>query len=109
MVGLYPVVLAQADLNGDGGSDLAVPNTESGSVSLLLNLPVIGIFPNSLNFGSQRVGVRSSPRTITIGNPSGTPISISKPRLVGSAAADFAQSTTCPVKPSTLAPGAQCS
>ncbi len=109
MVGLYPVMLAQADLNGDGGQDLAVPNAQSGSVSILLNLPVIGIFPSSVGFGAQKVDVQSSPRTITLGNPSGTPLSISKPKIVGTNAGDFSESTTCPLAPATLAPGADCS
>ena len=59
-VGLYPVGVTAADLNGDGGSDLAVANAYSNSVSLLLNLPVIGIFPDALDFGTQNVGVKSS-------------------------------------------------
>jgi hypothetical protein len=108
-VGLSPVGLAEADLNGDGGADLAVANSESGTVSLLLNLPVIGIFPNALNFGAEKVSVKSNPQTITIGNPSGTPITVKKPTLSGADAADFAQTTTCPLSPATLAPGLSCS
>jgi hypothetical protein len=108
-VGLSPVGLAEADLNGDGGADLAVANSESGTVSLLLNLPVIGIFPNALNFGAEKVSVKRNPQTITIGNPSGTPITVKKPTLSGADAADFAQTTTCPLSPATLAPGLSCS
>ena len=109
-VGLYPVSLAEANLSGEGGAGLAVPNAASNTVSIMLNLPVIGIFPNTLNFGSETVGVKSSALTITIGNPSGTPISITgKPKISGADAPDFAETTTCPLKPSTLAAGAQCS
>jgi hypothetical protein len=108
-VGLSPLGLAAADLNGDGGADLAVANSDSGTVSLLLNIPVIGIFPNTLNFGTEKVGTKSSPLTITVGNPSGTPITVKKPALSGVDAGDFAQSTTCPVSPATLAPGLSCS
>jgi hypothetical protein len=89
--------------------DLAVPNASSGTVSVMLNLPVIGIFPNALNFGAEKVGVKSNPQTITIGNPSGTPIAISKPKIMGTNAADFAETTTCPLAPSTLVAGASCS
>jgi hypothetical protein len=109
LVGLYPSYLAAANLNGDGGADLAVPNASSGTVSILLNLPVIGIFPNALNFGTEKVGVKSSALNVTIGNPSGTPISISKPKMTGANAADFAETTTCPLAPSTLVAGASCS
>jgi hypothetical protein len=108
-VGLFPAYLAAADLNGDGGADLAVPNASSGTISVLLNLPVIGIFPNALNFGTEKVGVKSNPLTVTIGNPSGTPISINKPKVIGANAADFAETTTCPLAPSTLVGGASCS
>lgn len=108
-VGIYPIGVASADLNGDGGSDLAVANAYSNSVSLLLNLPVIGVFPNALNFATAKVGTKSNPLTITIGNPSGTPISISKPKIVGADAADFAETTTCPLAPSTLVAGSSCS
>jgi hypothetical protein len=108
-VGTYPIGIAEGDLNGDGGSDLAVANAYSNSVSLLLNLPVIGIFPDALNFGTVTIGTKSSPLTITVGNPSGTPITVKKPSISGADARDFAESTTCPLSPATLAPGANCS
>jgi hypothetical protein len=108
-VGLSPLGLAAADLNADGGADLAVTNSDSGTVALLLNLPVIGIFPNALNFGIEKVGVKSNALTITIGNPSGTPISVKKPSISGTDANDFAQANTCPLVPATLAPGSSCS
>jgi hypothetical protein len=108
-VGLSPLGLAAADLNADGGTDLAVANSDSGTISLLLNLPVIGIFPNALNFGTDKVGIKSNTLTVTMGNPSGTPISISKPKITGVDAKDFAETTNCPMAPSTLAPGTNCS
>ena len=86
-----------------------MPDASSGTVPILLNLPVIGIFPNALNFGTEKVGVKSNPQTITIGNPSGTPITVKKPTISGADASDFAQTTTCPLSPATLAPGSSCS
>jgi hypothetical protein len=47
--------------------------------------------------------------TVTIGNPSGTPITVKKPTISGADAKDFAQTTTCPVSPATLVPGSSCS
>jgi hypothetical protein len=85
-----------------------VPDAYLGNVSIMLNLPVIGIFPNALNFGADKVGVKSGPLSITVGNPSGTPITVKKPTISGADAADFAESTTCPLSPATLAPGANC-
>jgi hypothetical protein len=106
---IYPAFLTAADLNGNGGTDLVVPDAYLGTVSVMLNLPVIGVFPNALNFGSGKVGVKSTPQTITIGNPSGTPITVKKPTISGADASDFAQTTTCPLSPATLAPGLSCS
>ena len=106
---MYPTFLAAADLNDDGGTDLAVPDAYLGNVSVMLNLPVIGIFPNALNFGTEKVGTKSNPLTITIGNPSGTPITVKKPTISGVDAGDLAQSTTCPLAPATRAPGSSCS
>jgi hypothetical protein len=107
--GNYPTFLAASDLNNDGGSDLAVPDAYLGKVSIMLNLPVIGIFPNALDFGAEKVETKSNPLSITIGNPSGTPITVKKPTISGADASDFSQTTTCPLSPATLAPGASCS
>jgi hypothetical protein len=109
LVGISPVGLAVADLNGDGGADLAVANTFSNSVSLLLNLPVISVFPNTVAFGNEAVHHKSNAQTITIGNPSGTPFDIASIKIAGANPGNFAETTTCPVSPSTLAPGATCS
>ena len=109
-VGILPEALATADLDLNGAAGLAVPNTFSNTVSVYLNRPVIGIFPNSLNFGKETVGVKSSALTIAIGNPSGTPITITgKPKISGADATDFAETTTCPLSPTPFAAGAQCS
>jgi hypothetical protein len=111
--GIFTEGLASGDLNGDGGVDLAVanggPSGNSGAISIQLNLPVISVFPNVLSFGTEKVGVKSSALTIIIANPSGTPITISKPKIIGADATDFAETTTCPLTPHTLAPGAECS
>jgi hypothetical protein len=108
--GGYAFADAAGDLSGQGGADLAVTNYLGSTVSVLLNLPVISVFPNTLNFGKETVGVKSSAQTITISNPSGTPIWITgKPAISGADATDFAETTTCPLKPKTLAPGAECS
>ena len=105
----YPAFLAAADLNNDAGFDLAVPDSYLGSVSIILNLPVIGIFPNAPNFGTEKVGVKSKPLSITIGNPSGTPITLKRPTLRGADVGDFSGTTTCPFFPATLGSGVSCS
>jgi hypothetical protein len=70
---------------------------------------VIGIFPNTVNFGSEKVGTVSNVRTITIGNPSGTVIKINQPKIAGTNSTDFSLTDGCPLPPHTLAPGARCS
>jgi hypothetical protein len=108
LVGMSPVGLAAADLNGDGGADVAVANTFSNSVSVLLNLPVISVFPNTVAFGNEPVHHKSNAQIITIGNPSGTPFGIGSIKIAGTNPANFAETNTCPVSPATLAPGATC-
>ena len=84
-------------------------NTYSNSVSVLLNLPVISIFPNTIAFGNEVVHHKSNAQTITIGNPSGTPFGITSIKMAGANPGNFAQTNTCPVSPATLASGATCS
>jgi hypothetical protein len=108
LAGLSPVRLATADLNGDGGADVAVANTFSNSVSVLLNLPVISLFPNTVTFGNEPVGKKSKAHTIVIGNPSGTPFDIASIKMAGADPGDFAETNTCSVSPATLAAGATC-
>jgi hypothetical protein len=100
--------LVAGDLNGDGGADLAVPNFGSNTVSVLLNLPVISVFPSTVAFGNEPVGTKSKAHTIVMGNPSGTPFGIGSIKIAGADAGDFAETNTCPVSPATLAAGATC-
>jgi hypothetical protein len=97
VVGLTPTGLAAGDLNGQGGADVAVANVYSNSVSVLFNLPVISVFPNTVAFAREAVGKKSPPRTVTIGNPSGTPIGFTSIKVAGADPGDFAESNTCPI------------
>ncbi|MGC9946157.1 MAG: FG-GAP-like repeat-containing protein, partial [Bryobacteraceae bacterium] len=105
---LEPSGLAAGDLSGQGGADVAVANLYSNSVSVLFNLPVISVFPNSVAFGKEAVGKKSAPHIVTIGNPSGTPLSITSVKIAGADPGDFAETDTCPISPAKLAPGATC-
>jgi hypothetical protein len=108
LAGFYPQLPAEAELSGEGGVDLAVPNFLSNTVSVLLNLPVISVFPNSIAFGNEAVGKKIKPHSITIANPSGTPMGISSIKIAGTDPGDFAQTNSCPVSPGTLSAGATC-
>jgi hypothetical protein len=106
--GVLPSQPAVADFNGDGGVDMAVTNEVSKTVSVLLNLPVISVYPNAVNFGTEKVGNTSNPQVVTIGNPSGTPITLHTLKMNGPDKGDFAQTNNCPLSPTTLAPGDTC-
>jgi hypothetical protein len=103
--GMHPIGIVAADFNNDGSLDLATANAStfgnSGSATVLLNEPVIGLSTASLTFGSQKVGTTSAPMAITVSNPGATPLKITSITIAG----DFAETNTCPAK---LAVGANC-
>ena len=104
-VSQVPFGITAADFNKDGGLDLATADGEPGdAASVLLNDPVPAFLPTMLSYSNQQVGTTSSSKTVTVSNPSVTPLKISSVTTSG----DFAQSNTCPLAPSTLASGANC-
>ena len=96
--GALPSGIVAADFNGDGGLDLATANGttdgDTGSATVLLNEPVIGITPNSLSFAAQKVGTTGAPQLITVDNPGATPLKVSSITISG----DFAETNNCPAK-----------
>ena len=95
----YPYGITAGDFTGVGGKDLAVA-TELG-VSVILNSPVVWLFPNRLTFGNQSVGTTSASQSFTLSNAGSEPLRISSIVATG----DFAATNTCG---STLAIGATC-
>jgi FG-GAP-like repeat/HYDIN/CFA65/VesB-like, Ig-like domain len=95
-----PNSITAADFNGDGNQDIAVAGQE-GLVTVLINEPAMAISYPHFDFGSQGVGVASTPLAITITNVGGTPLNISNV----SAGGDFTEADTCV---GTLAIGADC-
>jgi hypothetical protein len=61
--------------------------------------------PNSIDFGSQKVGTTSLPQTITITNTGTTTVSIFNVSIMGTNPTDFAQTNNCG---SALKSGAMC-
>ena len=59
-------------------------------------------------FGSQPIGTTSARQTTTLTNSGTVALTISSITLTGRNVADFAETTTCPLKPATLAPHAAC-
>jgi len=76
-------------------------------VSKVSILEGIALHPSGLSFPTQSLGTSSQLQTITLtnGDLSQTITSIT---ITGADPGDFAQTNTCPISPSTLAPGAQC-
>jgi hypothetical protein len=93
-----PSGIVAADFNGDGGLDLATANGttggDTGSATVLLNEPVIGLTPTSLTFGAQKVGTASAAQVITLDNPGATPLKITSITISG----DYAETNDCPAK-----------
>ena len=76
-------------------------------VSKVSILEGIALHPTGLSFPTQSLGTSSQSQTVTLtnGDLSQTITSIT---ITGADPGDFALSNTCPISPSTLAPGAQC-
>jgi hypothetical protein len=95
-----PSGIVAADFNGDGGLDLATANgttADTGTATVLLNEPVIGIIPNDLTFKAQKVGTTSPAQIITVSNPGATPLKVTSITIAG----DFAETNDCPAKLTT--------
>src|SRR5204862_7145841 len=96
-----PNSLAVGDFNGDGGVDLAIANGGENSVSLYLSRPVIALFPVSVSFADEPVGLASAPLSVQVSNPGSVVLNIDSISSSG----DFAQTNTCG---SSVQPGASC-
>ena len=70
--------------------------------------PAVTLNPTSLSFGNQNVGTTSAAQSISLTNSGTAALTISGIVVNGANAADFAESDTCPVSPSTLAIAASC-
>jgi hypothetical protein len=66
---------------------------------------VAQLSPSSLNFGSQKVGTKSAPQTVTLTNQGTTALSITNISVGGTNAKDFPETNNCP---SSLNAGANC-
>jgi hypothetical protein len=67
--------------------------------------PSVGLKPASLTFGAELISVASAPQVITLTNTGNAVLTISGITVVGTNAADFGQSNTCPA---TLAAQGSC-
>jgi Abnormal spindle-like microcephaly-assoc'd, ASPM-SPD-2-Hydin len=100
---------------GTRTANVAVTDNASGSPQRLTlsgtgatAAPAVSFSPTSLGFGSQAVGTSSAAQTVTLTNSGNAALTITAIGLGGTNAGDFGQTTTCPISPSTLAAGANC-
>jgi hypothetical protein len=56
---------------------------------------VITVSPTQLNFGSQKVGTKSTPQNVTVTNTGTTTVSVSSVKVTGNESRDFPQTNTC--------------
>lgn len=66
--------------------------------------PSVSLSPTSLTFAKQLVGTTSKAKTVTLTNSGTASLTITSIASSG----DFAQTSACPISPSTLAAGANC-
>jgi hypothetical protein len=89
-------------------ADNAAGSPQSVGLSGTGTAPAVSLTPASLAFGSQSVGKASAAQTLTVKDSGTAPMSITGISVTGANASDFAQTSTCPVSPATLAAGASC-
>jgi hypothetical protein len=71
--------------------------------------PAVTLAPTSLAFGNQRVGSSTAPQNVTLTNSGNAALTVNGISVTGTNSADFGQTNTCPIAPSTLAAGSSCS
>jgi hypothetical protein len=93
-----PYGIVAADFNGDGALDVATGNGttegDTGSATVLLNEPVIGLTPSSLTFAAQKVGTSSAAQVVTVSNPGATSLKVTSITISG----DYSETNDCPAK-----------
>jgi hypothetical protein len=105
--GIGPVSFTGADFDKNGSVDLAVTNAiySTSTVTVLLNDPVVALFPSSLNFPETSIGSKSNSKTVQFKNPGTSSVALHSIRISGADPADFAETNDCG---KTLAAGKSC-
>ncbi len=88
--------MTTADFNADDKPDLAVANSDSNTVSVLLGdgSPEPVAAPTSLSFASQALGTLSSAQSVTVTNSTpGYPLLVNRVQTTGTDRDDFIVST----------------
>ena len=88
-------------------SDVTSPQTVT-LTGTGVTAPAVTLNPASLTFPATRVGVTSSPLSVTITSSGGSNLILSGITIAGGNPGDFAQTNNCPIGGIGLAPGASC-
>jgi hypothetical protein len=70
--------------------------------------PLASLSPTSLTFASTTAGTTSAAQTVMLTNTGTAPMTVSNIGFSGANPTDYTQTNTCPLSPSTLAPGSSC-
>ncbi|HZR39500.1 MAG TPA: choice-of-anchor D domain-containing protein [Ktedonobacteraceae bacterium] len=87
-----------------GGSPQSVTLNGTG----VTPAPSVNLNPTNLTFGNQNVGTTSAAQSVTLTNNGTSALTITGIALAGTNPGDFAESSTCPVSPNSLAVNASC-
>ncbi len=85
------------------GTPQAVPLSGTGTAA-----PLVSLSFSSLGFGTQNVGTTSSSQNVILTNTGNAPLTISAIAFSPPSPANFLQTNNCPVSPSSLAAGGNC-
>jgi hypothetical protein len=96
------VALAPGKFGSAGGLGLAEILQPSSSAFVFLNKPIVSLFPSTLVFQPQQVGMTSPEESITVYNPGSAQLIVSRIDKTG----DFAETDTCTSAP--IVPGGNC-
>ena len=91
-VGMPIPAAVAGDFNGDGALDLAATNASADGVDVLLNIPTIGLSPNSMTLAGQGVGTTSAPQALLVSNPGSMAFDIGS---IAASGAGFTQTDNC--------------